>query len=304
LPDLEDYRTIEKYAEKLSQWLPDGISYEPHSPGADNANLIRVLNRATCQTWLKQSQIKTAKEILEVQAYLGPGWFYEDCIRNQKIEDWIASVTDFGGNFSAGGTPRRKLAIDWINNRLLHAGSTIPMKLLKIAQAYGQTLWAVSSMMLRASGTDEAIFIYILYEFREAVWIRVIEYLSEQRRELPLPKWINLANHFQNRLAKMESYAMSFDDWLAKDVVAVFLSRPDTEELAKEYVSLLCETGKWFAIQLVIDSKFVSEEYHSRYNGFQAKRESLIREARKKPRLDEIRAREKGKRIRGRWKKN
>ena len=79
--------------------------------------------------------------------------------------------------------------------------------------------------------------------------------------------------------------------------MAVFLSRPDTEELAKEYVSLLCETGKWFAIQLVIDSKFVSEEYHSRYNGFQAKRESLIREARKKPRLDEIRAREKGKRI-------
>ena len=83
------------------------------------------------------------------------------------------------------------------------------MKLLKIAQAYGQTLWAVSSMMLRASGTDEAIFIYILYEFREAVWIRVIEYLSEQRRELPTSEVDNLANHFQNRLAKMESYAMT-----------------------------------------------------------------------------------------------
>ena len=228
-----------------------------------------VINKILADGKLSYTDAISSKNIRPSQKVVLPAWFKTQCSIAQHIEKKILEM----GMENQPKMGDRSVAIfrNWLGHVLLDSADEMlgasSVSELGSPRVKSGILEHISRNALKGAKDPTKILMYLLYEIRASIMMKLYDYLVSQRNEIERERWWRTRNEFYNEwmVLTKRRFSGSIEKWLPDRVFHDFICRNGfPKETGMEYIRLMYDVAKWCTLDRMSYSQFFFDEYRKR----------------------------------------
>jgi hypothetical protein len=209
-----------------------------------------------------------------------PAWFRIERTIMEKIEKMVSEGE------TSNSKDKKRLAefMVWLDQAICSNSLFVTAKMC--SGKYGPWDY-VSREIMKGTGDERDVLLFLLYEVRTALLLKCYRYLQakEQRVEMEPPRWVELVNAFFHRWERITystRYSGSLEERLPNDVFSGFVLKEDDLDPSdgEEYILLTYEAIKWHSLTRNVQTNHLFErEYQKALDAYEERGRRLLNKA-------------------------
>jgi hypothetical protein len=242
-------------------------------------NLLTFPSESLEEQQEAEKEPNTGESVELLQPDMIPSWFRIQRTVMERIENLVSE----GESISKDEKRFDEFKL-WLDNAICANSLFVSAKICSEA---GRPWDYVLSEIMKGTGEESEVLVFLLYEVRTALLLKCYKYLQEreQRIEMEPRLWVDLVYAFFERWKKITTstrYSGSLEDRLAEDVFLGFVLKEDDldSHFGEEYIVLIYDAIKWHALTRTSHANpLFDKEYKKAIDAYEEKGRKLMNKA-------------------------